>query len=107
MSRYPTSRNLGELPTAHFLTFPLSKCYPGSIERFSEDIDLTFYKAEGLSNKQIEPGLISGDHFALGDIEYNRVWYIDDPEIMRLIENLIVYSLLRDEYRRTVKDNKK
>ena len=32
----------------------LSKCYPGSIERFSEDIDLTFYKTEGLSNKQIE-----------------------------------------------------
>ena len=54
-----------------------------------------------------EPELISGDHFALGDIEYNRVWYIDDPEIMRLIENLIVYSLLRDEYRRTVKDSKK
>lgn len=32
----------------------LSKCYPGSIERFSEDIDLTYYKTEGLSNKQIE-----------------------------------------------------
>lgn len=32
----------------------LSKCYPGTIERFSEDIDLTFYKTEGLSNKQIE-----------------------------------------------------
>lgn len=32
----------------------LSKCYPGSIERFSEDIDLTFYKTDGLSNKQIE-----------------------------------------------------
>lgn len=32
----------------------LSKCYPGSIERFSEDIDLTFYKTEGLPNKQIE-----------------------------------------------------
>ena len=32
----------------------LSKCYPGSIERFSEDIDLTFYQTDGLSNKQIE-----------------------------------------------------
>lgn len=37
----------------------LSKCYPGSIERFSEDIDLTFYKTEGLSNKQIERRLKS------------------------------------------------
>ena len=32
----------------------LSKCYPGSIERFSEDIDLTFVPDEGMSNKQIE-----------------------------------------------------
>ena len=32
----------------------LSKCYPRSLERFSEDIDLTFYKTDGLSNKQIE-----------------------------------------------------
>ena len=29
----------------------LSKCYPGSIERFSEDIDLTFLR-DGLSNNQ-------------------------------------------------------
>ena len=30
----------------------LSKCYPGSIERFSEDIDLTFITEEDLSDKQ-------------------------------------------------------
>lgn len=32
----------------------LSKCYPGSIERFSEDIDLTLIPDEGMTNKQIE-----------------------------------------------------
>lgn len=32
----------------------LSKCYPGSIERFSEDIDLTYIPEEGMTNKQIE-----------------------------------------------------
>ena len=32
----------------------LSKCYPGSIERFSEDIDLTYIPEEGMSDKQIE-----------------------------------------------------
>lgn len=32
----------------------LSKCYPGSIERFSEDIDLTFLPSEGLSRKQYD-----------------------------------------------------
>lgn len=34
----------------------LSKCYPGSIERFSEDIDLTFL-ASGLSKKQYDKSL--------------------------------------------------
>lgn len=31
----------------------LSKCYPGSIERFSEDIDLTYIPEGVMSNKQI------------------------------------------------------
>lgn len=35
----------------------LSKCYPGSIERFSEDIDLTFIPAEDLSRKQYSKSL--------------------------------------------------
>ena len=37
----------------------LSKCYPGSIERFSEDIDLTYIPEEGMSDKQIERRLKS------------------------------------------------
>ena len=32
----------------------LSKCYPESIERFSEDIDLTYIPEDGMTNKQIE-----------------------------------------------------
>ena len=32
----------------------LSKCYPGTIERFSEDIDLTYIPHESLSDKQYE-----------------------------------------------------
>lgn len=32
----------------------LSKCYPGSIERFSEDIDLTYIPEDFMTNKQIE-----------------------------------------------------
>ena len=32
----------------------LSKCYPGSIERFSEDIDLTFIPDSTLTEKQNE-----------------------------------------------------
>lgn len=35
----------------------LSKCYPNSIERFSEDIDLTYIPEDGLTNKQISKKL--------------------------------------------------
>jgi predicted nucleotidyltransferase component of viral defense system len=35
----------------------LSKCYPGSIERFSEDIDLTYVPEENEGDNQIEKGL--------------------------------------------------
>lgn len=35
----------------------LSKCYPGSINRFSEDIDLTFITTDALNNKQYSKAL--------------------------------------------------
>lgn len=35
----------------------LSKCYPGSINRFSEDIDLTFMPAENMNNKKYSKAL--------------------------------------------------
>jgi predicted nucleotidyltransferase component of viral defense system len=35
----------------------LSKCYPGSINRFSEDIDLTFMPAEDMNNKKYSKAL--------------------------------------------------
>jgi len=37
----------------------LSKCYPNSIERFSEDIDLTYIPDDSMSDKQIERKLKS------------------------------------------------
>ena len=47
----------------------LSKCYPGSIERFSEDIDLSFIPDEGMSNKQIERKLIAIEKLMTDDCE--------------------------------------
>lgn len=50
--------NLSESENADRCVFKggtsLSKCYPGSIERFSEDIDLTYIPEDGMTNKQIE-----------------------------------------------------
>ncbi|MBR1689452.1 MAG: nucleotidyl transferase AbiEii/AbiGii toxin family protein [Oscillibacter sp.] len=47
----------------------LSKCYPGSIERFSEDIDLTFIPDEGMTNKQIERKLKAIEKLMTADSE--------------------------------------
>lgn len=55
----------------------LSKCYPGSINRFSEDIDLTFIPVEDMNNKKysrtlkrIEDAISKG--FCLEKIEAER-----------------------------------
>ena len=33
----------------------------------------------------------------------DRLWRLDDPDVIGLIENLISYSIVRDEYREYVK----
>lgn len=47
----------------------LSKCYPGSIERFSEDIDLTFIPEAGMTDKQIEHRLKAIEKIMTADAE--------------------------------------
>ncbi len=49
------------------------------------------------------PQLICGKQFNLGSLADNRQWNLDDPEVVNLIENLISYALIRDEYRNEVK----
>ncbi len=44
----------------------LSKCYPGSIERFSEGIDLTYIPEAGLSIKQINKALKAAEKVIIG-----------------------------------------
>lgn len=50
------------------------------------------------------PELIKGKKFYLGSLVDDRNWQLDDEEVMKLIENLISYALLRDEYRQIVKN---
>lgn len=52
------------------------------------------------------PQLICGKKFLLGNLINDRDWHIDDPEVVKLIENLISYALIRDEYRSEVKQRK-
>ena len=51
----------------------LSKCYPGTIERFSEDIDLTFIPEEGMNNKQIEKQLKNVEKIMTQDSEVEKI----------------------------------
>lgn len=53
------------------------------------------------------PQLIYGKKFFLGSLVNDRDWDIDDPEVVKFIENLISYALIRDEYRWEVKQRKK
>lgn len=52
------------------------------------------------------PEIIAGNRFNLGTLQHNRNWNLDDPEVVKLIENLITYSLIRDEYRAFVKEQR-
>ena len=52
------------------------------------------------------PKIIEGNKFNLGELNYNRNWTLDDPEIINLIENLISYALIRDEYRTFIKEQR-
>lgn len=53
--------------------------------------------------KERYPQIIEGAKFNLGQLTYDRLWNLDDEEVIHLIENLISYSLIRDEYRNHVK----
>lgn len=45
------------------------------------------------------PSIIDGKLFSLGQIKNNRLWYMDDQDMKKIVENLISYALVRDEYR--------
>lgn len=51
------------------------------------------------------PQMVKGKKFYLGTLINDRDWDLDDPEVTKLIENLISYALIRDAYRSQIKDN--
>lgn len=53
--------------------------------------------------KARRPQLIYGKQFCMGTLVNDRNWDLDDTEVVSLIENLISYALIRDEYRALVK----
>lgn len=53
------------------------------------------------------PQILCGNRFFLGSLQNDRLWTLNDPEVIRLIENMISYAMIRDEYRDYVKNCKK
>ena len=49
------------------------------------------------------PRIIEGKRFNLGSLEYTKNWNLDDLDVENLIENVITYALIRDEFRTFVK----
>lgn len=65
-------------------------------------------KIDGLRKfvSQKYPVIIDGEKFNLGSLTHNRLWQLDDDEVIIFVENLIAYALVRDEYRAQVKKEK-
>ncbi len=53
------------------------------------------------------PEIISGSRFYMGSLINDRLWRLDDPEVIKIIVNMISYAMIRDEYREHVKSNKR
>lgn len=45
--------------------------------------------------------------FYMGRLTNDRLWNLDDPEMEKLVVNLISYALIRDKYRAWLIANKK
>lgn len=52
------------------------------------------------------PQILVDNKIYLGSLVNDRLWGLDDPQVMNLIENLISYALIRDEFRVYVKQGK-
>lgn len=50
--------------------------------------------------------MVHGNKFYLGSLTNDRLFRLDDPDVIHLIVNLIYYAMIRDEYREYVKRNK-
>ena len=59
-------------------------------------------KSSILREKYVEPlypQIISGKEYLLGELKTDRLWYLNNRLIVKFVENLISYALVRDMYR--------
>ncbi|MBR1729812.1 MAG: hypothetical protein IJ728_09850 [Selenomonadaceae bacterium] len=59
-------------------------------------------KSSILREKYVEPlypQIISGKEYLLGELKTDRLWYLNNRLVVKFVENLISYALVRDMYR--------
>ena len=59
-------------------------------------------KNQVLLEKYVEPfypKIIDGNHYFLGKLHSNILWHLNDRSVVKFVENLISYSIVRDMYR--------
>ena len=78
----------------------------GNKIRFLHDFSLTTGAHGRKKNVDVKnfvekkyPEIVKGEKCYLGTLTNNRLWYLDDKEVMKVIENLISYALIRDDYK--------
>lgn len=57
--------------------------------------------------KRRYPKIIDGNRYCLGSIKNDHLLRLDEPDVIELVVNLISYSIVRDEYRKKVKEEKR
>ncbi len=55
----------------------------------------------------IYPEILHDNRFCLGTLTNDHNWTLDEPDMVKFMENLISYALIRDEYRDQMKARKK
>ena len=55
--------------------------------------------------KERYPQILDGKKFNLGSLTDDHNWNLDEPDVVAVMENLISYALIRDEYRAFIKKN--
>ena len=59
-------------------------------------------KNQILRDKYVEPlypKIIDGNHYLLGKLNPERLWHLNDRTVVKFVENLISYAIVRDMYR--------
>ncbi len=54
----------------------------------------------------VAPDLIDGNKFYLGSLPVDRLWTLQDKDVIELVNNMICYALIRDSYRKYKKNKK-